>query len=143
MVRIFPKHAFFKFCTLNTLAVNLVRWAALPGFFHLATLVLMETSEQTGWPGLLTYPQCMGEVEELSSLAQLDDSDNDSDTVCRLCELEIAAGSGRACNKRGRARNIMNQTALGTVSLHTLSYLLGRGAECLWAFPQHNDANSS
>ena len=85
----------------------------------------------------------MGEVEVLSSLAQLDDSDNDSDKVCRLRDLEISAGSGRACNKRGRARNIMNQTALGTVSQLTLPYLPGIFAECLWAFPQYDAANSS
>ena len=124
---------------INKSRLARIAWIFTPGH---AGVCGNERADQMARVATISPNYTMGEMEILAVLLGAHDEDTDSDTVRRLHELGIDQGSGQKCARRGRARNIMNQTAMGTISRPTLSFMLERGAECLWAFPQHDDANS-
>ncbi|BFZ22749.1 hypothetical protein BsWGS_25788 [Bradybaena similaris] len=62
--------------------------------------------------------------------------------VNRMIGNGVKYGEGRTSTLSGRRRITNNQATTGTISIHTLRWLLGRGEEQIWEWPDCIDTTS-
>lgn len=69
-----------------------------------------------------------------------EDTKIDVESIKRFKQFGVTRCSSRTGCLRGRVRGVFNQRATGTISMHTLRYLLGE-TEHLWVCPECNDVS--
>ena len=112
---------------------RVVRWVYCPGHSGVKG---NGRADRLAGKAALTSGLLLGRSEVLMSLRHyLRAQSQGYHTIDRLEERGVERGSARRSSLKGRERDLVNQTNIGTLSNATLGKFLSDRMERIWAFP--------